>query len=63
MMIDWVYGPEPRSSGGNTSSNPQISALIARPVSNGMEGYVNAMGVITLASPVLVQKPLRNQFI
>ena len=29
--------PEPRSSGGNTSSNPQVSALVPRPVVNGME--------------------------
>ena len=27
-IINGVLGPEPRSSGGNTSSNPQISALI-----------------------------------
>ena len=32
-----VYGPEPRSSGGNISSNPQVSALIPRPACNGME--------------------------
>ena len=32
-----VHGPEPRSSGGNTSSNPQVSALIHRPAFNGME--------------------------
>ena len=25
------------SSGGNTSSNPQVSALVPRPVVNGME--------------------------
>ena len=24
-IINSVYGPEPRSSGGNTSSNPQVS--------------------------------------
>ena len=27
-MINGVHGPEPRSSGENTSSNPQVSALI-----------------------------------
>ena len=32
-----VYGPEPRSSGGSTSSNPQVSALIRRPALNGMQ--------------------------
>ena len=30
-------GWEPRSSGGNTSSNPQVSALVPRPIVNGME--------------------------
>ena len=33
-----IYGPEPRSPEGNTSSNPQVSALIPRPASNGMDG-------------------------
>ena len=26
--VKWVYGPKPRSSRGNTSSNPQVSAFI-----------------------------------
>ena len=30
-------GREPRSSWGNTLSNPQVSALVPRPVVNGME--------------------------
>ena len=30
-------GREPRSSGGNTSSHPQVSALVPRPVVNGMK--------------------------
>ena len=30
-------GREPRSWGGNTSSNPQVSALLPRPAVNGME--------------------------
>ena len=30
-------GREPRSSGGNASSNPQVSALVPRSVVNGME--------------------------
>ena len=42
-------GREPRSSGGNTSCNPQVSALIPRPVVNGMErGCASAMGAIKL---------------
>ena len=36
-IINGVHGPDPRSSGGNTSSNPQVSALIPRPAFNGME--------------------------
>ena len=36
-IIHGVHGPEPRSSRGNTSSNPQVSALITRPAFNGME--------------------------
>ena len=38
-IINGVNGPEPRSSGGNTSPNPQVSALIPRPAFNGMERY------------------------
>ena len=37
MLTNWAYGPEPRSSGGNTSSKTQVSALIPRPVSNGIK--------------------------
>ena len=39
IYIYWnrASGREPRSSGGNTSSNPQVSALVPRPVVNGME--------------------------
>ena len=36
-IINDVHGPEPRSSGGNTSSNPQASVLIPRPAFNRME--------------------------
>ena len=36
-VINGVHGPEPRSSGGNTSSNPQVSVLIPRPAFDGME--------------------------
>ena len=37
-------GWEPRSSGGNTSSNPQDSALVPRPVVNGMERMCQCHG-------------------
>ena len=30
IVINWVYEPEPRSSGGKTSSNPQLSGIIPR---------------------------------
>ena len=36
-IIHGVHRPKPRSSGGNTSSNPLVSALIPRPAFNGME--------------------------
>ena len=39
-----VYGPEPGSSGGNTSSNPQVSALIPRLAFNGMESMYQRHG-------------------
>ena len=35
-IINSVHWPEPRSSGINTSSNPQVSALVPRPAFNGM---------------------------
>ena len=35
-IINGVDGSEPRPSGGNTSSNPQVAALIPRPAFNGM---------------------------
>ena len=63
-IIDGVHGPEPRSSGGNTSSNPQVSALIPRPVFNGMERMCQRHGSNQNSHPpVLVQKPICNQFI
>ena len=41
-IINGVYGPEQKSLAGNTSSNPQVSALIPRPASHGMETmYIN----------------------
>ena len=53
-----------RSSGGNTLSNPQVSALIPRPAFNGMEGMCQHHGSNQNSHPpVPVQKPLCNQFI
>ena len=37
IYINTASGREPSSPGGNTSSNPQVSALVPRPVVNGME--------------------------
>ena len=63
-MINCVHGPEPRSSGGSTSSNPQVSALIPRPVFNGMERTQHRHGSNQNSHPpVLVRKTLCNQFI
>ena len=59
-----VHGPEPRSSGGNTSSKPQVSALIPRPGFNGMERMCQRHGSNQNSHlPVLVRKQLCNQFI
>ena len=59
--IEWVSGPEPRSSGGNTSSNPQVSALTPRPASNTVPvswcrrrsggGRTTCIGVIAATGP------------
>ena len=63
-ITNGVHGPEPRSSGGNTSSNPQILALIPRPAFNGMERMCQCHGINQNSHPpVLVRKPLCNQFI
>ena len=63
-IINGVHGPEPRSSGGNTSSNPQVSVLIPRPVFNGMERMCQCHGSNQNSHPpVLVRKPLCNQCI
>ena len=59
-----VHGPEPRSSGGNTSANPRASALIPRPAFIGMERMCQRHGGNQNSHPpVLVRKPLCNQFI
>ena len=63
-IINRVHGPEPWSSGGNTSSNPQVSALIPRPAFNGMERMYQRHGSNQNSHPhVLVRKPLCTQFI
>ena len=63
-IINGVHGLEPRSSGGNTSSNPQVSALIPRSDFNGMEKMCQRHGSIQNSHPpLLVRKPLCNQFI
>ena len=63
-MINGVHGPEPMSSGGNTSSNPQVSALIPRPAFNGMERMCKRHGSNQNSHPpVLVRKPVCNQLI
>ena len=63
-MINEVHGPEPRLSGGNTSSNPQVSALIPRSAFNGMERMCQHHGSNQNSHPpVQVRKPLCDQFI
>ena len=63
-IINGVHGPELRSSGGNKLSNPQVSALIPRPAFNGMERMCQRHGSNQNSHPpVLVRKPLCNQFI
>ena len=63
-MINGVHGPEPRSLGGNTSSNPHVSALIPQPVFNRMERMYQRHGSNQNSHlPVVVRKPLCNQFI
>ena len=63
-IIKEYTGPEPRSSGGNTSSKPQVSALIPRPALNEMERMCQRYVSNQNSNPrVLVRKPLCNQFI
>ena len=63
-IINGVHGPEPRSSRGNTSSNPQVSAVIPRPAFNGMERMCQRHGSNQNSHPpVLVRKPFCYQFI
>ena len=63
-IIIEVQGPEPRTSGGNTSSNAHVSALIPRTTFNGMGRMCQRHGSKQNSHPlVLVRKPLCNQFI
>ena len=63
-IINGVHGPEPMSSGGNTSSNPQVSALIPRSAFNGMERMCQRHGSNQNPHPpVLLRKPSCDQFI
>ena len=62
--MNGMHEPEPRSSGGSISSNPQFSALIPRPAFNGMDRMCQRHGSIQNSqSYLLVRKPLCNQFI
>ena len=63
-IINRMDGPEQRSSGENTPSNPKVTALIYRPAFNGMERMCQRHGSNQNSHPpVLVRKPLCNQFI
>ena len=62
-IINGVHGPEPRSSGRNTSSKLQVSALIPRPASKGTKRMCQRHGSNQNSHlPVLVRKPLCNLF-
>ena len=63
-IIKWVHGPEPRPSGGSTSSNTRASALIPQAAFNGMDRMYQRHGCNqNYHPPVLVRKTLCNQFI
>ena len=63
-IINGVHGPESRSLGGNTSTNPQVSALILRPAFNGIERMYQCHGSNQKSNPpVLFRNPLCDQFI
>ena len=50
-IMNGVFGPEPRSSGGNTSSNIQVRRLFIDLILMGWKGRASAMGVIK--APIL----------
>ena len=63
-IINGVHGQEQKLSGGNTSSNSQSLTLIPRPTFNGMERMCQCHGSNQNSHPpVLLLKPLCNQFI
>ena len=63
-ILNGVHGPEPRSWGGKTSSNPHVTALIPWPAFNGMERMCQRHGSNQNSHPpVIFRKPLCNQFI
>ena len=63
-IINGVHGPETRSSGGNTSFNRHVSALIPRPAFNGMERMCQRhRSNQNCHPPVLVRKQLCNLYI
>ena len=63
-IIKGVHWPEPWSSGRTTSSNPQVSELIPRFAFNMMERMCQRhRSNQNSHPPVLVRKPLCNQFI
>ena len=59
-----MFNPIFTSNPINTSSNPQVSAIIPRPAINGMERMCQRYGKNQNSHPpVVVRKPLYNQFI
>ena len=47
MIMNWVYEPEPISSGGNTPFNPQVSVLIPL-FHNDIKKYLEAVSLSVL---------------
>ena len=63
IYINRASGREPRSSGGNASSNTQVSALVPRPVVNGMERMCQRHGSDQTPTLLFDSKNRVNQFI
>ena len=55
-ILNGLHGPEPRSPGGNTSSNPQVFTLIPRPTLNGIERMSQRHGSNQNSNPSTVVK-------